>query len=86
MAPQEKTAKRTGIAIARRRSSRLSRVTITGVHDANAVLGRANRFLARHVRAIATSLPGVHGNDNLGIALKNAGLRTAPKMEKGYRN
>ena len=25
------------------------------IHDANAVLGRANRFLARHVRAIATS-------------------------------
>ncbi|MGY4451457.1 UDP:flavonoid glycosyltransferase YjiC (YdhE family) [Bradyrhizobium sp. i1.3.1] len=27
------------------------------IHDANAVLGRANRFLASRVRAIATSLP-----------------------------
>ena len=28
------------------------------IHDANAVLGRANRFLSRRVSAIATSLPG----------------------------
>src|ERR1700748_3128614 len=33
------------------------------IHDANAVLGRAHRFLARHVRAIATSLPGVLDRD-----------------------
>ena len=33
------------------------------IHDANAVLGRANRFLARHVTAIATSLPGVLDRD-----------------------
>src|SRR5215468_3409645 len=33
------------------------------IHDANAVLGRANRFLARHVNAIATSLPGVLDRD-----------------------
>jgi UDP-N-acetylglucosamine--N-acetylmuramyl-(pentapeptide) pyrophosphoryl-undecaprenol N-acetylglucosamine transferase len=33
------------------------------IHDANAVLGRANRFLARHVKAIATSLPGVLDRD-----------------------
>ena len=33
------------------------------LHDANAVLGRANRFLARYVRAIATSLPGVLDRD-----------------------
>jgi UDP-N-acetylglucosamine--N-acetylmuramyl-(pentapeptide) pyrophosphoryl-undecaprenol N-acetylglucosamine transferase len=33
------------------------------IHDANAVLGRANRFLAHHVRAIATSLPGVLDRD-----------------------
>jgi len=33
------------------------------IHDANAVLGRANRFLAGHVRAIATSLPGVLDRD-----------------------
>src|SRR3954447_18131676 len=33
------------------------------IHDANAVLGRANRFLAGRVRAIATSLPGVLDRD-----------------------
>jgi UDP-N-acetylglucosamine--N-acetylmuramyl-(pentapeptide) pyrophosphoryl-undecaprenol N-acetylglucosamine transferase len=33
------------------------------IHDANAVLGRANRFLAGHVNAIATSLPGVLDRD-----------------------
>jgi UDP-N-acetylglucosamine--N-acetylmuramyl-(pentapeptide) pyrophosphoryl-undecaprenol N-acetylglucosamine transferase len=31
----------------------------TLIHDANAVMGRANRFLSRRVSAIATSLPGV---------------------------
>ena len=31
----------------------------TVIHDANAVMGRANRFLAKRVSAIATSLPGV---------------------------
>jgi UDP-N-acetylglucosamine--N-acetylmuramyl-(pentapeptide) pyrophosphoryl-undecaprenol N-acetylglucosamine transferase len=35
----------------------------TLIHDANAVMGRANRFLARHVSAIATSLPGVLDRD-----------------------
>jgi UDP-N-acetylglucosamine--N-acetylmuramyl-(pentapeptide) pyrophosphoryl-undecaprenol N-acetylglucosamine transferase len=43
-------------------AARLSR-TPGVIHDANAVLGRANRFLARHVRAIATSLPGVLDRD-----------------------
>jgi UDP-N-acetylglucosamine--N-acetylmuramyl-(pentapeptide) pyrophosphoryl-undecaprenol N-acetylglucosamine transferase len=33
------------------------------IHDANAVLGRANRFLSGHVIAIATSLPGVLDRD-----------------------
>jgi UDP-N-acetylglucosamine--N-acetylmuramyl-(pentapeptide) pyrophosphoryl-undecaprenol N-acetylglucosamine transferase len=33
------------------------------IHDANAVLGRANRFLSRYVDAIATSLPGVLDRD-----------------------
>ncbi|MCP3374696.1 undecaprenyldiphospho-muramoylpentapeptide beta-N-acetylglucosaminyltransferase [Bradyrhizobium cajani] len=33
------------------------------IHEANAVLGRANRFLSRRVRAIATSLPGVLDRD-----------------------
>jgi UDP-N-acetylglucosamine--N-acetylmuramyl-(pentapeptide) pyrophosphoryl-undecaprenol N-acetylglucosamine transferase len=33
------------------------------IHEANAVLGRANRLLSRHVNAIATSLPGVLDRD-----------------------
>src|ERR1700726_3601499 len=33
------------------------------IHEANAVLGRANRFLASRVNAIATSLPGVLDRD-----------------------
>jgi len=33
------------------------------IHEANAVLGRANRLLSRHVSAIATSLPGVLDRD-----------------------
>lgn len=33
------------------------------IHDSNAVLGRANRLLARRVTAIATSLPGVFDRD-----------------------
>jgi UDP-N-acetylglucosamine--N-acetylmuramyl-(pentapeptide) pyrophosphoryl-undecaprenol N-acetylglucosamine transferase len=35
----------------------------TVIHDANAVLGRANRFLSSRVDAIATSLPGVLDRD-----------------------
>src|SRR4051812_39417598 len=33
------------------------------IHEANAVLGRANRFLSGRVSAIATSLPGVLDRD-----------------------
>lgn len=33
------------------------------IHDANAVMGRANRFLSTRVSAIATSLPGVLDRD-----------------------
>jgi UDP-N-acetylglucosamine--N-acetylmuramyl-(pentapeptide) pyrophosphoryl-undecaprenol N-acetylglucosamine transferase len=33
------------------------------IHEANAVLGRANRFLSRRVAAIATSLPGALDRD-----------------------
>src|ERR1700736_6367777 len=33
------------------------------IHEANAVLGRANRFLSSRVSAIATSLPGVLDRD-----------------------
>ncbi len=35
----------------------------TAIHEANAVLGRANRFLSLRVSAIATSLPGVLDRD-----------------------
>ena len=35
----------------------------TLIHDSNAVLGRANRFLSSRVSAIATSLPGVLDRD-----------------------
>jgi UDP-N-acetylglucosamine--N-acetylmuramyl-(pentapeptide) pyrophosphoryl-undecaprenol N-acetylglucosamine transferase len=43
-------------------AARLLRVP-TLIHDSNAVLGRANRFLAARVDAIATSLPGVFDRD-----------------------
>ena len=43
-------------------AARLLRVPAV-IHDANAVLGRANRFLASRVNAIATSLPGVLDRD-----------------------
>ena len=43
-------------------AARLMRVP-TLIHDSNAVLGRANRFLADGVDAIATSLPGVFDRD-----------------------
>ncbi len=46
-------------AAARRAAVRHSRV----IHDSNAVLGRANRFLSSRVSAIATSLPGVLDQD-----------------------
>ena len=35
----------------------------TVIHDANAVMGRANKLLSRRVSAIATSLPGVLDHD-----------------------
>ncbi len=43
-------------------AARLSRIPSI-IHDSNAVLGRANRFLSRHASAIATSLPGVLDRD-----------------------
>ena len=43
-------------------AARLARVPAI-IHDANAVLGRANRFLSTRVDAIATSLPGVLDRD-----------------------
>jgi UDP-N-acetylglucosamine--N-acetylmuramyl-(pentapeptide) pyrophosphoryl-undecaprenol N-acetylglucosamine transferase len=55
------------------------------VHDANAVLGRANRFLSSRVNAIATSLPGVLDRDpalapkttNVGTPMRPAILAAA---------
>jgi UDP-N-acetylglucosamine--N-acetylmuramyl-(pentapeptide) pyrophosphoryl-undecaprenol N-acetylglucosamine transferase len=41
----------------------LSRIP-TLIHEQNAVLGRANRLLAKRVRAIATSFPGVLDHDS----------------------
>jgi UDP-N-acetylglucosamine--N-acetylmuramyl-(pentapeptide) pyrophosphoryl-undecaprenol N-acetylglucosamine transferase len=43
-------------------AARLLRIPAV-IHDANAVLGRANRFLSAYVNAIATSLPGVLDRD-----------------------
>jgi UDP-N-acetylglucosamine--N-acetylmuramyl-(pentapeptide) pyrophosphoryl-undecaprenol N-acetylglucosamine transferase len=43
-------------------AARLSRIP-TLIHDANAVMGRANRLLSGCVSAIATSLPGVLDRD-----------------------
>ncbi len=43
-------------------AARLSGVP-TIIHDANAVMGRANRFLSGRATAIATSLPGVLDHD-----------------------
>jgi len=45
------------------------------IHDANAVLGRANRFLSSRVNAIATSLPGVLDRD-LSLADKTTTVGT----------
>jgi UDP-N-acetylglucosamine--N-acetylmuramyl-(pentapeptide) pyrophosphoryl-undecaprenol N-acetylglucosamine transferase len=45
------------------------RGTPTAIHEQNAVLGRANKFLARRVTAIATSFQGVKGID-VGTAAK----------------
>jgi UDP-N-acetylglucosamine--N-acetylmuramyl-(pentapeptide) pyrophosphoryl-undecaprenol N-acetylglucosamine transferase len=45
------------------------------IHDANAVLGRANRFLSSRVSAIATSLPGVLDRDPA-LALKTTTVGT----------
>jgi UDP-N-acetylglucosamine--N-acetylmuramyl-(pentapeptide) pyrophosphoryl-undecaprenol N-acetylglucosamine transferase len=45
------------------------------IHEANAVLGRANRFLSSRVSAIATSLPGVLDRD-LALAGKTTAVGT----------
>jgi UDP-N-acetylglucosamine--N-acetylmuramyl-(pentapeptide) pyrophosphoryl-undecaprenol N-acetylglucosamine transferase len=51
------------------------------IHDANAVLGRANRFLSRHANAIATSLPGVLDRDPaLGAKTTTVGTPMRPAI------
>jgi UDP-N-acetylglucosamine--N-acetylmuramyl-(pentapeptide) pyrophosphoryl-undecaprenol N-acetylglucosamine transferase len=51
------------------------------IHDANAVLGRANRFLSGGVSAIATSLPGVLDKDTaLAAKTVNTGTPMRPAI------
>jgi UDP-N-acetylglucosamine--N-acetylmuramyl-(pentapeptide) pyrophosphoryl-undecaprenol N-acetylglucosamine transferase len=51
------------------------------IHEANAVLGRANRFLSRRVSAIATSLPGVLDRDpQLAVKTTTVGTPMRPAI------
>src|SRR3954452_242870 len=51
------------------------------IHDSNAVLGRANRFLSGGVSAIATSLPGVLDKDTaLAAKTVNTGTPMRPAI------
>src|SRR4051794_14339005 len=51
------------------------------IHEANAVLGRANRFLSGRVNAIATSLPGVLDRDpNLASKTTTVGTPMRPAI------
>src|SRR4051812_2788907 len=51
------------------------------IHDSNAVLGRANRFLSSRVSAIATSLPGVLDQDPaLGAKTTTTGTPMRPAI------
>lgn len=53
----------------------------TIIHDSNAVLGRANRFLSGRVSAIATSLPGVFDRDpQLGAKASITGTPMRPAI------
>jgi len=49
----------------------------TVIHDSNAVLGRANRLLAKRVTAIATSLPGVLDRD---VTLRDRNVLTGTPL------
>ena len=52
------------------------------IHEANAVLGRANRFLSSRVSAIATSLPGVLDRDpELASKTTVVGMPVRPAQE-----
>jgi UDP-N-acetylglucosamine--N-acetylmuramyl-(pentapeptide) pyrophosphoryl-undecaprenol N-acetylglucosamine transferase len=51
------------------------------IHEANAVLGRANRFLSRRASAIATSLPGVLDRDpQLAVKTTTVGTPMRPAI------
>ncbi len=51
------------------------------IHDANAVIGRANRLLAPHVAAIATTFPGIfRGNPNLAAKTTLTGNPVRPTV------
>ena len=52
----------------------------TVIHDANAVLGRANRFLAGRVTAIATSVPKVGGADMFVARIVETGNPVRPAV------
>ena len=54
----------------------------TVVHDANAVLGRANRFLAPRVTAIATSLPKVGGAEMFAARIVETGNPVRPAVRE----
>ncbi len=54
----------------------------TVVHDANAVLGRANRFLASRVTAIATSLPKVGGAGMFAARIVETGNPVRPAVRE----
>src|SRR4051794_22397330 len=61
-------------------AARLCRIPAV-IHDSNAVLGRANRFLAGGVDAIATSLPGVLAKDAaLAAKTENTGTPMRPAI------
>ena len=67
-------------------AARLLRVP-TLIHDSNAVLGRANRFLATRVDAIATSLPGVFDRDPaLAVKATLTGTPLGPRCSRRLRN
>ena len=54
----------------------------TVIHDANAVLGRANRFLASRVTAIATSQPQVGGAERFTARIVETGNPVRPAVVK----
>jgi UDP-N-acetylglucosamine--N-acetylmuramyl-(pentapeptide) pyrophosphoryl-undecaprenol N-acetylglucosamine transferase len=52
----------------------------TIIHDANAVMGRANRMLARQVTAIATSFPGMRLDPKLAAKATTTGNPVRPMV------